>query len=291
MPSGSRKCQDAAVTRFDAAAIRRFYDRNTPAFARLGQGGAAGAVRRAVWGPGVTDRAQAFHFVDHEIAEQARARLAHRSPIHIVDLGCGVGGSLCYLAARLPMRGTGVTISPVQARHAAARVAAAGLGDRVTIVEGDFCALPPLEPADVAFAIEAFVHGPDPAAFFAEAFRLVLPGGRLVVCDDMRRAAPTGEAGRYLDRFRRGWRVNSLLRRDELRDEAVRAGFTPKQVLDLTPWVEIGRPRDRAIDVFALLLGWLPLDDTRAGHLVGGSALQRCLREGWVGYELAVFER
>src|SRR5688572_28319025 len=149
---------------FAAEDIRRYYDRHTAAFLRHGQGGAAGSIHRAVWGPGTTTRLGAFRYVDDLIADLVRSRLPDRpAPLHLVDLGCGVGASLCYLATRLPIHGTGVTLSPVQHRIAAARIHEAGLGDRIRCIEGDFTALPAVvKQADLAYAIESFVHGPAP---------------------------------------------------------------------------------------------------------------------------------
>src|SRR5690554_804138 len=141
--TGLAKMPRCRMPRFSPDRIRRFYDRNTLRFSRFGQGGRAGAIRRAVWGPGITDRDQAFHFVDHGIGEQARHLAPAGERLHVVDLGCGVGGSLCYMAARLPMRGTGVTLSPVQVRHALARIARLGWSDRLTCLVADYCDLPP----------------------------------------------------------------------------------------------------------------------------------------------------
>jgi ubiquinone/menaquinone biosynthesis C-methylase UbiE len=304
-----------AMPRFDASEIRRYYDRQTAGFVVLGQGGGQGAIHRAVWGPGVATREQAFHFVEDRIADLlANANTGpagdgptagHRwavgrvnlhaegvAPQHVVDLGCGVGGSLCHLATRLPIRGTGITLSPVQARLAMERVRALGLVDRVTCVEGDYTHLPDdLAPADLAFAIESFVHGPSPERFFAECARLVKPGGLLVVCDDFRRPSDDPRAARAVERFTRGWHINTLLTADELRASARPAGFAHETTTDLTPWLELDRPRDRVIATFVALFGWLPLDRTRVAHVVGGSALQACLRRGWIAYELVRFRR
>ena len=128
--------------------------------------------------------------------------------MHVVDLGCGIGASLCYLAQRLPIRGTGITLSPTQAAIGQQRIADLGLDDRVTCLEGDYTDLPPdLGPADVAFAIESFLHAPDPSRFFAEAARLLGPGGALIIRDDMARdRQPRSAEG--LERFVRGWHVN-----------------------------------------------------------------------------------
>ena len=279
------------TARFDPTHVRRYYDRHTATFLRYGQGGGAGAIHRAVWGPGVETREAAFHYVENCIAEQLRATLPDDVEPSVVDLGCGVGGSLCHLAKRLPIRGAGVTLSPLQARLATERIRAAGLHDRIRCLEGDYAdpglALP---AADLAYAIESFVHGPDPAGFFAQCARVVRPGGLLVVCDDVRRAGGGAAARRAIERFRRGWRINSLLDREALRALAAEAGFQHCSTDDLTPFIETERPRDRAIGLLAALVGWLPVD-ARLGHLTGGSALRTCLRRGWIGYDLALFRR
>jgi SAM-dependent methyltransferase len=287
------------MSRFATDQIRRYYDRHTPLFVALGQGG--GAMHRSVWGPGTTTREQAFHFVEDRIAGVVR-RVAERAggapggtdtePMHVVDLGCGVGASLCHLAGLLPITGTGVTLSPLQARIAAERIEAAGLCDRVTCLEGDFGDLPAgMKAADVAYAIESFVHGPDPARFFAEAAGLVRPGGALVICDDVRRPVSSRRAERAIDRFEAGWHVNSLLEPDDLRSRAGEAGFRHESTEDLSPYLDLRRPRDRAIGAAAGIAGWLPLERTRLGPLIGGSALQTCLAAGWIGYDLMVFTR
>jgi len=282
------------MARFEIADVRRYYDRHTRAFLRLGQGGGAGVIHRAVWGPGVTTREQAFHYVDDLIADRARSLAAASSaPLHLVDLGCGVGATLCYLAEHLPnVRGRGVTLSPLQARIAAGRIRGAGLAGRVTCVEADYTNLPAgLAPADLAYAIESFVHGPSPARFFAECRRLVRPGGLLVLVDDFRRSTAGPEASRAIDRFCRGWRINTLLDPNELRALAQEAGFAHESTTDLTSMLEIRRVRDRAIDALAALLGWLRMDEGRFGYLVGGSALQQCLARGWIGYDVTVLRR
>jgi SAM-dependent methyltransferase len=277
---------------FSLTEIQQYYDRNTPAFVRLGQGGSFGAIHRAVWGPGITERRDAFRYVEERLLDQIRLLPVSASPLHIVDLGCGIGTSLCYLAKRVAIRGTGVTLSPVQAQIAAEWIAAAGFGDRVRCIEGDYCALPAdLDAADLAYAIESFVHGPSPERFFAEAARLVRPGGVLVICDDVSRESNDPNAARLIERFQQGWHVNSLLSTRELQSIAAAAGFTYESTLDLSPYLELGRFRDRMISVLAASVGRLPIRSTRLAPLLGGSALQTCLARGWIAYDFTVFRR
>ena len=274
-----------------AAGVRRYYDRHTAHFVAYGQGGGAGAIHRAVWGPGVSTREQAFHYVDDRLGTALRALPPSDHPRHLVDLGCGVGGSLCHLARQLPIHGTGVTLSPVQARLATARIREAGLSDRLRCVEGDYTDLTlDLPHADVVYAIESFVHSADPEAFFAQCARIVRSGGLLAVCDDMRCPGTTAAARRAVARYRRGWHVHTLVDRDELRQLAASAGFDHWSTDDLTPHLELGRPRDRALALLTALIGWLPVDAI-LGHLTGGSALHTCLERGWIGYDLALFRR
>ena len=280
------------MTEFDTARIRRYYDRNTAAFVAYGQGGSEGAIHRAVWGPGADDRRAAFHFVEERIADVIRDRSRDQVPAHVVDLGCGIGASLCYLAQRLPITGTGITLSPAQADIGQRRIAALGLDDRVTCREGDYTDLPPnLDAADVAFAIESFLHAPDPARFFAEAARLVRPGGALIVCDDVRGEADSPAARKAIERFVRGWHVNALLTPDQLGTLAEDVGFHHESTERLTPYLELRRPRDRVIAAFTAPLAALPWHWTRLDPLIGGTALQTCLVNGWVDYDLMVFRR
>ena len=279
------------MSRFDASEIRRYYDRHTGTFIRFGKGGSEGAIHRAVWGSGTRSRLEAFHYVDDQIAELVRSLPETDNSPHVVDLGCGVAASLCYLAERLPLSGTGVTLSPVQASLARRRIQEAGLNGCVACIEGDYNDLPDLPPADLAYAIESFVHGPTPERFFAECARLIRPHGLLVICDDFRRHTTSARAERTISRFQRGWRVNTLLRPDELQELAGRHGFAHEWSVDLTSELGTRRAGDRAIDLAGVLLGLLPLGTGRFGYLVGGSALQTCLARGWIGYDLTVFRK
>jgi SAM-dependent methyltransferase len=279
------------MPRFTPAEIRRYYDRNTSAFVTLGEGGSA--IHRAVWGPGVRNSAQAFRYVeDRIVARIQRLPLEIERP-HVVDLGCGIGASLCYLATQLPaIRGTGITLSPVQARLAGETIARAGLSGRVVCLEGDYCNLPAsLQPADVAFAIESFVHGPDPARFFEQCRQLIRPGGLLVICDDFKRPGNDRAAQSAIEWFKRGWHINTLIEREELQAIAGAAGFTHESTTDLSPYLELSRPRDRGINLLIALFGWIPVHWSHLHRLQGGDALQTCLTRGWIGYDLAVFRR
>jgi SAM-dependent methyltransferase len=277
--------------------VRRYYDENTLRFERFGHGRATGSIHRAVYGEGVTTRTEALRYLDQLIlAEVKPLQAAFAEPLRVLDLGCGVGSTLLYLAEHAPIRGTGVTVSGVQARRAAERIAASGLGDRVRCLEANFVKLPEsVGPAELAFSIEAFVHGPDPAAYFAASARHVVPGGRLVLCDDF--LAPRAEGdltrreARALDEVRRCWLAHTLITSERAITLAERAGYRLERNLDLTPRLELRRLRDRMIAAVVLFGRHLPRRGSRLRALIGGNALQQALLSGLIEFRCLVWRR
>ncbi len=69
------------------------------------------------------------------------AKLALRPEDHVLEIGTGWGGFAVYAAARYGCRVTTTTISDEQHAYASARVKAAGLEDRVTVLREDYRAL------------------------------------------------------------------------------------------------------------------------------------------------------
>lgn len=263
--------------------VRRYYDRNSAAFERLGQGQAS--IHRAVWGPGVTNRQQAFHYVDELLLETLSPGAS------VVDLGCGLGASLLYLASRIDMTGEGLTLSPKQAQRAAEL---ASETENVRCREGDYLAVPAdlYASADLTFSIEAFLHSPDADGYFREASRTLRPDGKLVICDDFLTAAGAQNTGqKLLQDFRTGWEVGSLLTVVQVSALAEKHGLTLVRDLDLTPHLELRRPRDRWITAVVTLGRVFRPQGEYWRSLLGGDALQRALVRGLLNYRFLEFKR
>jgi SAM-dependent methyltransferase len=277
--------------------VRRYYESLTARFERWGQGRGTGAIHRAVRGDGVRTREQAFEYLDRLVlGELVGIATAFPEPLHVLDLGCGVGASLLYLAERAPVTATGVTLSGVQAERARERLARAGFSDRVRVLEADYTKLPgDVRPAHLAFSIEAFIHAEDTAAYFRSAARHVVPGGLLVVCDDFastrteRPLSPTEV--RTLDDVRHHWLANSLVTVSRATELAERHGFVLASDRDLTARLELARPRDRVLAALVALGKRLPLGGYRFRSFVGGDALQRGLLTGLLEFHALVFRR
>jgi 2-polyprenyl-3-methyl-5-hydroxy-6-metoxy-1,4-benzoquinol methylase len=159
----------------------RYYDRNTAAFLRFGGGRASGSIHRQLWGPDVASVAEAANCVNLLLGDAIAAAAQPGSlprPV-VLDLGCGVGGTLRALAGRFPgCECHGVTISERQAAIGASADAANGVDGQCKIVVADFESVRLGIAADFVIAIEAFVHSSSVRRFFATVATHLRPGGR-----------------------------------------------------------------------------------------------------------------
>jgi arsenite methyltransferase len=147
--------------------------------------------------------------------------LSLRGEESVLDLGCGRGAVLTAVANRLNKgRVTGIDIwsSKDQSGNASAvtlrNASLEGVADRVQIVTGDMRALPFRDATfDVvvsSLAIHNIRSNADRRRAIAEAFRVLTPGGRLVIAD-IRATGAYEDALRTLgalgvERRRLGWR-------------------------------------------------------------------------------------
>jgi SAM-dependent methyltransferase len=155
----------------------------------------------------------------------------------VLDIGCGLGAVDELLVSRHGARTVlGVDIDAGLLGQMEARITRAGLSDRITAR----CVAPgplpfPGESFDVVFSKDALVQIPGKAEVFAEAWRVLRPGGRFIASDWLR-----GGDGEYspemLEFFRLEGIAYNMASPEQSRAALVSAGFVSVEVLDRNDW-------------------------------------------------------
>ncbi len=103
-------------------------------------------------------------------------------PQNIIDVGCGIGGSTLYLAKKFGSNATGITLSPIQASRAKERAVEAGMDSRVRFQVANALKMPFEDNTfDLVWSLESGEHMPEKAKFVAECYRVLKPGGKMIL--------------------------------------------------------------------------------------------------------------
>lgn len=158
--------------------VWRYYDRTE---SRLGYRLLLGETKHFGWyepGQSMWRFPTALRQMERELAR----RLGLQPGARVLDAGCGVGDVARTLAKENGLDVTGVDILDFNLINARRRSEAAGLADRTRFVRADYHRLPYRpESFDAVYTMETFVHAADPETVLSEFFRVLRPGGRLVM--------------------------------------------------------------------------------------------------------------
>lgn len=157
--------------------------------------------------------------------------------LNVLDIGSGAGGvGITLVRDHGAGSVVGVDVQPEFVDLAGERSVAAGLGDRVTyrlIEPGPL----PFDGSsfDVVFSKDAIIHVHEKEALFGEAFRVLRPGGRLLVGDWLRghEDALTPQVEAFIEAAGHAFAMVSLR---DIAAMVARVGFAAVEVDDRRLW-------------------------------------------------------
>ena len=220
--------------------------------------------------------------LNHVMAEHVRLRRGE----HVLDAGCGVGGTSMWLAEEYDAEVIGVNLVEDHIERARRYGRERHLGAQVRFEVADYTATGLDESSfDVAWAQESACHAPDKKAFTSEMARVLRPGGRIVMAEYVvaadRSADPDDDA---IADWELGWEM-TLATQAVWREALEATGFVDVEFDDITPRMRRSLQRldrmCRRLRPIANVLHRLSIrSDAQQRNIAGSLAMWRALERG-----------
>lgn len=158
----------------------------------------------------------------------------------VLDAGCGVGGGSIYITKNTEAEVVGISISQEQVLQARENANKIGLDRVVQFLVEDYTQTTfPNNYFDVVYAIESVCYAYPKRDFLKESYRLLKPGGVLVISDGYCQRKPRNmEEKLLISKFCSGWRLKELIIFDEMSLMIKKVNFRQIVVEDKTSAVK-----------------------------------------------------
>ena len=181
------------------------------------------AIHYGLWGPDTTSDEDAL-----VRANQTLVRGCDLGPgMRVLDAGCGVGGSVIWLAQEYGVHTVGLTNCEPHVALAREQAKKRGVDDRVEFHYGDFMEIP-FEDAcfDAVLNHETYCYAPDHLAYLEGVYRILKPGGRWQAVDGFLSDKNLTERDQVIhEEMQQGWRTEPLARWRDVLATCEAAGF------------------------------------------------------------------
>jgi len=222
----------ALIPELNEAEIVRYYDQCQVDYELVWHLKSQMCMHYGYWDESTPRLRDALTNMNRKLAELARIGPDDR----VLDAGCGVGGASIFLAKNYACQTVGITLSDKQVQTCRENAALHGVAESCEFERQNYLATEfPDASFDVVWGIESVCYAYDKADFLREAFRLLKPGGRLVVADFFSNevVSNTPQAD-LMEKWTRTWAIKSYADREDFWEGLTAAGFVNRRREDVT---------------------------------------------------------
>lgn len=177
---------------------------------------------------------------------------------YVLDAGCGVGGTSISIAEKYGAKVVGIGLVKKQNDAAVRNSITRKVDHLVTFAEEDFNDTSfPDESFTKIFAIESACHSENKQEFINEAYRLLKPGGKLVVCDYFVTSLKNEIDKKNYNIFCQGWAMANLSKKDDYESYLKTKNF---ENISFSNHTNLAMRSSRFM--YRLALAWSPIDIT-----------------------------
>jgi cyclopropane fatty-acyl-phospholipid synthase-like methyltransferase len=246
-----------------------------------------------MWDENTRNFAEALENTNRKLLEISEAGYGAR----VLDAGCGVGGSSFFLAKEIEATVTGLTLSEKQLDFARMKNHQLGLQSQVDFKLQDYTKTEfNSETFDLIWAIESLTSAPDKSKFAKEAYRILKPGGRLIIADYFRSVPERPDPKAWMIKWQNCWSLSEILREAPYKSIFEQHKFKVLKSLDVTPAIT-----PSAVHMYrAYVLGMIPSVIYNAFHTTSRFAKThylsakyqyKALRAGLWEYRILLLEK
>ncbi len=166
------------------------------------------AIHYGLWGPDTTSDKEALLRANLTLVRGCEPGPGQR----VLDAGCGVGGTVIWLAQTYGVHAVGLTNCESHVALANEQAERRGVSDRVEFIYGDFMEMPFEENYfDAVLNHETYCYAADKSAYLREAYRVLKAGGRWQALDGFLQDKERSERDQEIHAgLQRGWYTEPL---------------------------------------------------------------------------------
>lgn len=279
---------------FSEKDISDYYQHTRVHYNRFWKLNEAKSLNYGFWEEGTKDLPEAFQNINNKIIEAGNISEVH----HVLDAGCGVGGASTYIARKTGCKVTGITLNEQQQKDAKANAVLFQVQDKCTFHVMNYCSTAfEDETFDTVFALESSCHATEKKDFLAEAYRVLKPGGTLVVMDYYKEENLDDKQEHLLHVWLHAWAIKDIDTINTFCNKAKQVGFQEVTRTLKTPQIK----KSSWLIYFYSILGTIPTklyglynrNATHFGknHTKAGIVQYRALKQNLWNYYMVIAKK